>query len=147
MLCHCFTGTETSWNSGCTAFCNREKGIQDTLACDKRNACRETFVCRSWDTDRPFLRKCQISGSAVCELNGYDWFENGVFSVRNRMDNCGFCEIRRHHGFMKDRIGFLGFCDDRTRPYDISFFYCDVCFPLLFCVKGVYTDTSGNIFA
>ena len=147
MLCHCFTCTETSRNSGCTALCDREKGVQDTLACDKRNTCRETFMGWSRDTDRPFLRKCQIFGGSVCELDGYDRFQNAVSSVRSRMDNGSLCKVRGHHGFMKNRVCFLSFCDDGARTDYVTFFYCDMCVPFLFCVKGIDADTSGNVFA
>ena len=142
MLSHGLTCTETSRNSGCTAFGNREKSVQDTLACDKRDACGETFVGWSRDTDRPFLCKCQIFGGSVCELNGYDRFQNGVCSVRCCVDNCGFCKIRRNHGFMENGVCFLSFCDNRAGTYNISFFYYDVSVPFLFCVKRINADTS-----
>ena len=142
MLSHGLTCTETSRNSGCTALCDREKSVQDTLACDKRDACGGKFVGWSRDTDRPFLCKCQIFGGSVCELNGYDWFQNGVCSVRCRVDNCGFCKIRRNHGFMENGVCFLSFCDNRAGTYNISFFYYDVSVPFLFCVKRINADTS-----
>ena len=48
---------------------------------------------------------------------------------------------------MKDRRGFLSFCNDRARSDYVSFFYCDMCMPFFLSVKGIYTDTTGNIFA
>ena len=63
------------------------------------------------------------------------------------MDNCSFCEVRRYHGFVKDGVCFLSFCNDGAGTDYVTLFYCDVCVPFFFCIKGIDTDTSGNIFA
>ena len=55
MLCHCLSGSESTWDGSSTALCNREHGIDDTLSGNKRNRCRETMMSRSWSTDRPVL--------------------------------------------------------------------------------------------
>ena len=146
MLGHGLTCTETSGNCSSTALCNWEKGVQDTLSCNQRYTCREALVGRSGNTDWPFLCQCQILGGSVCKLDRYDGFQNCVFSVSSRMDYGSLCQIGRNHGFMQDGVSLLGLCDNGSRSYYIPFFYCNMCVPFFLCVKGVYADTTGNIF-
>ena len=147
MLCHGFSCTETARNSSCTALCDREQSIKDTLAGDKRNACRVTYMSRPRDTDRPFLCECEVSGASVAKLDGHDRLQNSVISVRSSFDNGTFGDVWRYHRFMKDRSGFLCFGNDRARTYNVSFFYSNVCVPFFFCIKRIYADTTGNIFS
>ena len=83
-------------------------------------------MCRTWDSDRPFLSKCKFSGASVTQLNGYNWFEDSVITIRSCFDNGSFCDIRRNHGFMEYGRGLLCFCDDRARTYNVSFFYSNM---------------------
>ena len=146
MLCHGFSCTETAWDGSCTALCDREQSIQDTLSGYKRNACRKTLVSRSWDTNRPFLCQGNILFASVSKADCYDGFKDIVSSVRYCLDNCGSSHIWRNHGFMKDRRGFLGLCNNGTRSYHITLFYGYVYIPFFLSVKRINTYTSGNIF-
>ena len=63
------------------------------------------------------------------------------------MDNGSVRDVWWNHGFMKDGGGLLCLGDHSTCADHVSFFYCDVCFPFFLSVKGINTDTAGNIFS
>ena len=147
MLCHSFSSTETARNRCCTTLCNWEKGIQDTLSGYKRHACRETLVGRSWHTDRPFLRKCDIALTAVRKTNRYNRVKDGICSVRNCLDNLSLSNCWRNHGFMKNGSCFLSLGNDSTCAYHISNFNSYMNIPFLSSIKGINTYTTGNIFS
>ena len=147
VLCHGFSGSESAWNCGSASLGNREKSIQDSLSGKERNAGRETLVGRTWNTDRPFLGKCQFFFGSVIKTDGNDGLQNGISTVRNRMDNGSVCDRGRNHGFVKDGGGFLCFSDNRACTDDVTFLYGNVGFPFFFCVKRVNADTTGNIFS
>ena len=147
MLCHGLSCTETARNSSSAALCDREQGVKDSLTGNKWNACRVAELCRPWDTDRPFLGECQISGCSVVQLDSYDWFQDRVIAIRNSFDNSSTRDIRRNHGFVKDRSSFLCFCNDRARLDDIALLYGHMDGPFLLGVERVYADTTGDIFA
>ena len=147
MLRHGFSCTETTRDGSSTALGDREKCIKNTLTGDKRNTCRIAKMCRSWNTDRPFLGESQISGASVIQKKCYDRFQDRIITVRNNVDNSSSLDIRWNHGFVKNRSRFLRFCNDRTRMNDVTFLYGHMNRPFLLCVERVYTDTTGNILA
>ena len=147
MLCHCFSSTETARNCCCTAFCNGEKGIQDTLSGYQRNACRETFVGWSWNTNRPFLSKGDLFLAAVRKTNSYDRLQNGISSIRNSLNNLSLSSnCRRNHGFVKNGSCLLCLSNNSSCAYHISNLNGYVYIPFLGSVKGINADTTGNIF-
>ena len=147
MLCHGLSCTKSARNSGSTAFGDGEKCVKDTLACNKRNTCRETQLCRSWNTDRPFLCKRQIFCGSVRQFNGYNRFQNVVLSIRSCFDDSSVLDRRRNHGFMKNGGCFLCLGNDRTGTHNIPLLNCNMSVPFFLCIQRIYTDTSGNIFS
>ena len=146
MLGHGFPGTETTGDSGCTAFCDREHGIQDTLTGDQWLGCRETSFGRAGNADRPFLAQGQFLGGSVGKLQCDDRIQDGVSAIRGCFDN-GSLHIRRNHGSMKDTCGFLGFCDDGSSGHMIALGDCHMNIPFFGGIQRINADTTGDIFA
>ena len=58
VLGHGFARTKSAGNGCCTAFCNGEQSIQNTLSRHQRLRSRVTLAGGTGNTDRPFL--CQF---------------------------------------------------------------------------------------
>ena len=43
--------------------------------------------------------------------------------------------------------GFRCLSNDRAGADDVALFYCNVGFPFLLSIQGIYADTAGNIFS
>ena len=146
VLGHGFSGTETTRDSGSTAFCDREHGIQDTLTGDQRFGCRETSFGRTGNTDRPFLAQGEFLCGSVGKFQCDDRIHDRVSTIRCCFDN-GSLHIRRNHGSMKDTCGFLGFRDDGSSGYMIALGYGYMNIPFFGGIQRIDADTTGDIFA
>ena len=59
------------------------------------------------------------------------------------MDNGSF-HFRWNHAFMNDGTSLRNLCDNISATKKISFFYGDVCFPFLFTVQRINSDTASD---
>ncbi|CDB00655.1 unknown [Lachnospiraceae bacterium CAG:215] len=93
MLDHGLSASERSRNRCHTAFCDREKCIDDTLSRYKRHLRRQFLLIRTSAADRPFLHHRQFLVPVLRldnadnilhgELTGFDLFNFSFHSVRN----------------------------------------------------------------
>ena len=144
MLCHGFTGSESPWDCCCSALCDWEHRIQNTLSSYQRYACRISLMHRSCYSDRPFLCHSQFLNIPIRTLDLYQHFINGVISIRNDIYYFCYFNLRRHHTFVYNCAGLRHFCNYRSAVYYITLFYRQMSLPFLFSIQGINRYTSGN---
>ena len=142
MLQYCFSSTERTRNTICTASCNREKGIDKSDFCDHR-LCRSQALCIAVDRsfNRPFERKTDfyivalfISQSCDCVFECVAaLFCNFFYSVRAK-------QIERNEDFVSER-SLRNSTNIFARFEKVANLCCRCEFPLFFLVERVNIDT------
>ena len=97
MLDNCLTASEWSRNRCHTAFCDREKRIDNTLTCNQRHLRRQLLLIRTALSYRPSLHHRELLVSLRCGEYG-----NRLLHCKGTGTDLLYSSlyIRRHHNFL-----------------------------------------------
>ena len=138
LLCNGLTRSEWTRNTSCTTFCKWEEEVQNTHTCYQRSI--RCILLAVWTrcSYRPLLHHLNLStvfenanGFCYIEITRFDALDNATHGWRN-------------HNFVHNGFGFLNVSNN------LSTFNCSAFFddwfesPLLFEVKCISIDTTGN---
>ena len=136
MLGHGLSCTETAGNGSCTALCNGENGINDTLTCDKGAVDRQSLCKGSGLLDGPLLAEGKLMLIALSVLHTKDNIIQMIFSVGSSI-----CYLARnigsHHAAVLNNGSFGAGGIYSAACYHIAHGGLDSYLPNPFAVKAV----------